>query len=162
MIKTFKEIYLSSLKEMKVNPTDFASKLQSCFENYLHINLLPDFYKILSEKIVNRLLKDDEEDEGIILINDNGIKFIDNKSNIITGSRAFAETVIATCQNIAKNWQSENLPLSKDKEKFITYFVNLSNAKDLIPEIIKAVSEAPPQSYITPPNYRNAAGYSAQ
>ena len=154
-------IFEQILKEIEISPYDFAYKLQTFFINYLKINLTKNFYNKLATEIVSDFLKNDKNNEGLILVSDDRtIKFIDGNKNAIAKTRNFVDDIIARCQKYAQSWNNSGHKLNENQIRFIRYFSDENYVNEMIPELVKAISEAPPQNIKAPSNYKTRPGYS--
>jgi hypothetical protein len=151
-----KQIFEQVLHETKVTPSYFALMLQKLFMSKIKICMSIDFFQDLVQNVVSDLLKQDEEKEGLIFINEKEINFIKGK-NIITGVRAFSQFVISHCEYIAREWQQKKLK-NKNSIEFISFFTDLENTKRLLPIMVKTISEA--YSYDNLPDNEKTTGYS--
>jgi uncharacterized spore protein YtfJ len=160
-VPEIEQLFEQVLREMEISPNDFAFKLQTFFISYLKIDLTPNFYKKLATEIVSDFLKNDKTKEGLILVSDDRtIKFIDGTKNVITETRKFVDDIIARCKKYALLWSGSDRKLGENQIKFIQYFGNEDYVNEMIPELVKAISEAPPQNKKAPSNYRTRPGYS--
>jgi hypothetical protein len=160
-VPVIEQMFEQILREIDVSPYYFSYKLQTFFINYLKINLTPNFYKKLVEEIVSDFLKKDKNSEGLILVSvDRTIKFIDGNKNAIAATRKFVDDIIAHCRTYAQIWKDSSKKLSENQNRFIQYFSNENYVNEMIPELVKSISEAPPQNIKAPPNYRSRPGYS--
>jgi len=157
----YSELFEQTLREVEISSYGFAQKLQTFFIKYLKINLTKDFYKRLAEDIVLDFLKKDKSNEGLILISDDEtIEFIDGNKNVIAEVCRFVDKIISHCEEYAKIWKESRQKLSENQEKFIQYFNEEKYVNEMIPELVRFISEAPPRNEKTPSNYKSRPGYS--
>jgi hypothetical protein len=116
-----------------------------------------NFYENIVKLSINHLIKQSQNsnDEGLILIKDNKLNYIDEKSSTLIGIRTFAEAVCRCCVNICKNWK-ENL--NKEQQVFKKYFENPSDYATFVNLLVGEIAKNKPYNPDTTINTSRRVG----
>jgi hypothetical protein len=165
-LKSFREIYFEcnvyslieqTLREMKIRPKDVASIIFEILSRKTGYQLVINggFYENIVKLSIKHLINQNKDNEGLILIKDENLNYINEKSSILIGIRAFAEAVCQCCVNTCKDWKDN---LSKEQQIFKKYFENPSDYATFTNLLIGEIAKNKPYNTNTTTNTTGRVG----